>query len=133
MSDRSDINAVQISLIGGLGIVVTVVLALAAAVSYFTVAARVKQSRSDEAAVRIQHEVDQIKSGTPVAEPWLNADLQHATQETQLAGYARRTIDQDDGSQRIVYAIPINQAMESVLKDLPGSHSQGAPPKEVGP
>jgi len=37
---------------------------------------------------------------------WLNADLQRATQEAQLAQYARRIIKQEDGSQRTTYAVP---------------------------
>lgn len=133
MTQTSDIHAAKITLIGALGVIVTVAVTLAAAVSYFAGADRVERLRSDEAAVRIQRQVEQITAGKPVAQPWLNADLQRATQEAQLAQYARRTITGEDGSERIVYAVPIEQAMASVLKEATDNHVTGSHPKEVGP
>ncbi len=132
MTDQSDIHATEIALIGGLGTIVIVAVTLVAIVSYFAVDARVERSRSDEAAVRIQRQAEAIAAGKPVAQPWLNASLQRATQEAQLAQYARRTITAEDGSERITYAIPIEQAMESLLKGEADSHSAGADPKEAG-
>ncbi len=133
MTDQSDINAAEIALIGGVGVIVIVAVTLVAIVSYFAVDARVERSRSDEAALRLQRQAETIAAGEPVAQPWLNANLQRATQEAQLAQYARRTIAGEDGSERTTYAIPIEQAMESLLKEEADAHSAGADPKEAGP
>lgn len=123
ITEQSDVNATKIVLIGGLGVIATVVVTLVAIVSYFSVDARVEKARSNEAAARIKRETDAIAAGNPVSQPWLNADLQRATQQTQLARYERRTIAETNGSERTVYSIPIEQAMESVLKQAVESDS----------
>lgn len=133
MTQQSDLDTTKIALVGGLGAIITAVVTLVAIVAYFTVDARVAQSRSTEAARRIHRQTEEIAAGKPLSQPWLNADLQKATQQAQLAQYARRTIAQEDGSERVVYAVPIEQAMETVLskaKDAPAAESH---PKEVGP
>jgi len=124
MTQQSDFNAVKIGLVGALGVIVTAAVTMVAIVAYFAVKDRVERSRSDEAAMRIQRQVDDIVAGRPIAQPWLSADLQRAAQEAQLGQYARRTITEEDGSERITYAIPIEHAMESVLVDVAGSASE---------
>ena len=133
MTQHSDINAAKIALVGSLGVIVTIAVVLVAAVSYFAVADRVQRSRSDEAAVRIKREAEEIAAGNSVGQPWLNAELQRATQEAQLAGYARRVIQAEDGSERITYAVPIEQAMESVLAEAADNPSAGTRPGKAGP
>jgi hypothetical protein len=124
MAQHSDLNTTKIALIGGLGTIVTVVVTLVAIVLYLDVADRVEQSRSDEAATRIQGDADAIAAGSPIAQPWLDADLQRATQEVQLTEYRLRTIAEDGKPDRVAYSIPIEHAMESVLQEAVGSASQ---------
>ena len=133
MTQQSDLDATKIALVGGLGVILTTTVALVAIVAYFAVADRVAQSRSDEAARRIHRQAEEIAAGSPMSQPWLDADLQRATQEAQLAHYARRTISEEDGSERVVYAVPIEQAMEAVLREAKADHSAESHPKEVGP
>ena len=133
MTQQSDLDATKIALVGSLGAIITGVVTLVAIVAYFTVDARVAQSRSTEAARRIHRQTEEIAAGKPLSQPWLNADLQKATQQAQLAQYARRTVSQDDGSKRVVYAIPIEQAMEAVLNNAKKGHTAESHPEEVGP
>lgn len=117
MAEQSDINTGKVFLIGTLGVIVTVAVSLVAIVSYFAVDASVEQSRSDEAARRIYGKVEAIADGEPVAQPWLNPDLQRATQQAQLERYAVRVTTEEDGTTKTSYAVPIEQAMESVLTE----------------
>jgi len=133
MTQQSDLDATKIALVGSLGAIITAALALVAIVAYFAVADRVAQSRSDEAAQRIHRQAEEIAAGTPMSQPWLNADLQRATQEAQLSQYARRTISEEDGSERVVYAVPIEQAMETVLSKARNDQAAESHPKEDGP
>ncbi len=133
MTQQSDLDATKIALVGGLGAIITAAVTLVAIVSYFAVADRVAQSRSDEAARRIHRQAEEIAAGCPMSQPWLNADLQRATQEAQLSRYGRHTIAQEDGSERTVYAVPIEQAMEAVLNDTRDNNSTTSHPEEAGP
>lgn len=132
MTQQSDIDTTTIALVGGLGIIVTTIVTLIAIVAYFSVAGRVAQARSDEAAQRIHRQAEEIAEGTPMSQPWLTAELQRATQEKQLSEYARRTITGEDGSERITYAIPIQQAMESVLEEAKRNVTETSRPQEGG-
>lgn len=118
MTDHSDVNATKIALVGLFGGLVTIVFALFAIVLYLGMADRVRQSRSEEAAARIQRQVDKIHLGNPIAQPWLDADLQRATQEAALADYGARIIEEEDGNRQVKYSIPIGQAMEAVVQEL---------------
>ena len=133
MTQQSDLDATKIALVGGLGAIITAAVALVAIVAYFAVADRVEQSRSDEAAQRIHRQAEEIAAGSPLSQPWLNADLQRATQEAQLSQYAKRKISEEDGSERVVYAVPIEQAMEAVLNEAGNDHSEESHSKEAGP
>jgi hypothetical protein len=130
MTEQNDISTGKIFLVGSLGVIVTVAVTLVAIISYFSVDARVARSRSNEAAVRIGRETEAIAAGHPVYQPWLDPDLQRATQQAQLNRYERREIAEENGPQRIVYSIPIEQAMESVLQEAEASRS--AQPKNEG-
>lgn len=130
MTQQSDLDAKTIALVGGLGIIVTLVVTLIAIVSYFSVAKRVAEERSVEAAQRIHRQTEEIAEGTAISQPWLNPNLQRATQEKQLSLYAKRTITGEDGSQKTTYAIPIKQAMESVLQEAKRNVTQTSPPQE---
>ncbi len=132
MIERSDVNTVKVALVGALGAIISTAVALMAVVAYYAVSARVERSRSNEAAVRIQRQVEQIAGGKRISEPWLNCDLQRATQEDQLTRYTRRTMKLEDGSERTAYAVPIEQAMESVLQEAGPARPEGANPKEDG-
>lgn len=133
MTQQSDLDATKIVLVGGLGAIITAAVTLVAIVSYFAVADRVAQSRSDEAARRIHRQAEEIADGSPISQPWLNADLQRATQEAQLSQYGKRTFAEEDGSERTVYAVPIEQAMEAVLNDTRDNDSTTSHPEEAGP
>ena len=133
MTQQSDLDTTKIALIGGLGAILCTVVAMVAIVAYYAVATRVAQARSDEAARRIHRQAEQISAGSPMSQPWLNAELQRATQEAQLSKYARRTIAEVDGMERVVYAMPIEQAMEAVLIDAKNDYSAESHPKEIGP
>lgn len=132
MAERSDVNTAKVALIGSLGAIIVTAVTLTAAVSYYAVADHVERSRSDEAVLRTQRQVEQIAAGKPISQPWLNPDLQRATQEARLAQYARRIITQGDGSERTTYAVPIQHAMQSVLQDAAAGRSEMAMPKEAG-
>lgn len=133
MTHHSDVNTGKVFLVGSLGVILTTAVTLVAIVAYFAVEKRVEQSRSDEAAVRTRLRVESIVAGNPVAQPWLNPDQQRATQEAQLARYAVRETTAEDGTKQTSYAIPIQQAMETVLKEAGSPKSAKPQPKEAGP
>ncbi len=132
MTEQSDVNTVKVALVGALGAIISTAVALMAVVAFYAVSARVERSRSNEAAARIQRQVEQIAGGKRISEPWLNPDLQRATQEGQLTRYTRRTMKAEDGSERTSYAVPIEQAIESVLQDAGTARPEGVNPKEAG-
>ncbi|MHB8899838.1 MAG: hypothetical protein ACYC6Y_13915 [Thermoguttaceae bacterium] len=132
MIERSDVNAFKVGLVGIMGAIIATVVALVAIVLYFHAAGRIERARSQEAALRICRQVQRIRSGNPVAQSWLNADFQRATQDAQLGQSARRIIKQEDGSQQTACAVPIRQAMESVLEEAAGARTEGGNPKEAG-
>ena len=83
--------------------------------SHFAISA--SRSRGAEAAERIARRLEQIKAGRSPGQPWLDADLQYAAQEAALGVYAARTIKEEDGAEQIRYSMPIEQAIEAVLKE----------------
>ncbi len=117
MAEQSEFNAGKIALIGLFGTILTTAAALTAIVLYFAMWARVEKSREREAAERIARRVEQIKAGRPPGQPWLDADLQYAVQEAALGVYAARTIKEENGAEQTRYSMPIEQAMEAVLKE----------------
>jgi len=117
MAEQSEFHAGKIALIGLFGTILTTAAALTAIVLYFAMSARVEKSRERGAAERIARRLEQIKAGRSPGQPWLDADLQYAAQEAALGVYAARTIKEEDGAEQIRYSMPIEQAIEAVLKE----------------
>lgn len=133
MVEQSEVNAGKIAVIGLFGTIVTTAAVMVAIVAYFAISAAVEESRGREAAERIARRLEEIKAGRPPAEPWLDAALQYAVQEAALEAYAARTIKEESGERRIRYSMPIEQAMEAVLRETAqggvsaGEATEGAP------
>lgn len=124
MVEHSEISAGKIAIIGLFGVILTTAAVLGAIVLYFAISDRVEESRIREAVERVAGRIKEIEEGRPPAQPWLDADLQYAVQEAALEGYAARTIKEENGKERIQYSMPIEQAMEAVLRET--SHVAGA-------